>query len=436
MKSIKLAEKVNRFEFHPEVYVYPTPRVYKKVDDFSLKKAKFSRELNLYIHIPFCKQICSYCGYLKIVDQGELLRKKYVDFLLKEIDMYRDVLKNRIIKTLHFGGGTPSLLSSSELGRIISALLNINPAILNTADEISIEATPSSVEYEKFREFMRLGINRVSLGLQTFDNSEVKLCGRNNFSDVSINAIKTLRKLKVPNLVLDLMIGIEGQTVESFERSVKAVLELKPETVELYALGLMPNTHLQARKKNLMSAPNIYRCYDLGRKLFLDAGYIQDCHNRYVIPEKGSFLQEDYVFSGMSLIGFGAGARTYAENVHYRNSCNSQNCKKAITEYFDSLSLGILPVKSCFFLNQEEKLRQYVIYNIESFDKKDFQRRFDICFEDIFLGFHDVLYNLGLAEEKSGVVCLTSRGLDFRDLIANQFFSNKVLLAEKEYRLG
>jgi oxygen-independent coproporphyrinogen-3 oxidase len=437
MQDTKLktfAEQIQGFEFHPEVYVYPTPRTYMPISKFSLEDVDFTQEINVYVHIPFCKQICTYCGYLKVVDSKGNLREQYVNALIKEMEMYRNVLQHRTVRTLHFGGGTPSLLSVSELEKIMNALLDINPNILNTADEVSIEATPESVEFEKFSEFKRLGINRVSIGLQTLVDEEIKLCRRNNFFDVSINAIEVLRRVEIHNLVLDLMIGIEGQTVESFETSVRSLLEYKPETVELYAIGLMPNTSLGIRLPHLMSKKDIYKCYDIGRKLFLEAGYQQDCHNRYVIPNRGSFFQEDYLFEGISLVGFGAGTRTYAKNVHYRNNHHRKAHRKAIVEYIRDVESGILPVKSATFLNQEEKMRQYAIYNLESLDKKEFRRLFGISFADRFPGLYSEIIELGLAEEDWRRITLTTKGLNFRDLICKQLFSDNVTQVEEEYR--
>src|SRR3989338_6405857 len=234
-----LQNKIQNFEFSPEIYVYPTPRVYKPIINFSLKEVNFSQELNLYIHIPFCKQICSYCGYLKTLE-NVALQEEYVNSLIKEIQIYREILENKTIKTLHFGGGTPSLLNINQLKRIINTFLELNPELLRTAEEVSIETTPESVKPEKFLHFKELGINRVSLGIQSLNDIEIGLAARCNYNEVSKKAIESLRKIGVSNLVIDLMIGIEGQNVRSFENSVKELIKFKPETVELYALGMQP----------------------------------------------------------------------------------------------------------------------------------------------------------------------------------------------------
>ncbi len=429
-----LRERVQEFEFHPEVYLYPTPRMYGQLSDFTLNNAIFTDDANVYVHIPFCKQICTFCGYLKTID-SENLRSEYVDTIVKEIELYHDILQSRRVRTLHFGGGTPSLLTPAELEKIIETLLKVNTTILETSEEISIEATPGSVEYDKFHKFKELGINRVSLGVQSFNNSEIALSKRRNLSDISVRAIETLRKVGIPNIVIDLMIGIEGQTVQSFQESVKETLKLRPETIELYALGLMPQTGLGKRlPATLMNNEEIYRCYDIGRALFLEAGYAQDCHNRYAIPRRGSFLQEDYVFREMSLIGFGAGVRSYATNIHYRNTYDSFNGRKAILGYISNIKAGKHSVESGIFLDDEEKIRQYIIGNLEKMDKVDFQQGFGISFEERFRPLYQEILEFDLATDDGHNFQLTPKGLTFRDLIVKQFFSERAKQVEIAYR--
>lgn len=429
-----LRERVQEFEFHPEVYLYPTPRMYEPLADLALEDVIFTEDVNVYVHIPFCKQICSFCGYLKTID-SQNLRAEYVDAVVEEIKLYQTVLNDRKVRTLHFGGGTPSLLAPEELEKIITALVETNPALLKTSEEVSIEATPESVEEAKFQRFKELGINRVSLGVQSFNNYEIVLSKRRNLSEVSIKAIESLRKIGIPNVVIDLMIGIEGQTIQSFEDSVKEAIEIRPETVELYALGLMPQTGLGRRlPTTLMNNEGIYRCYDIGRALFLGSGYKQDCHNRYAIPERGSFLQEDYVFQGMSLIGFGAGVRSYATNVHYRNTYDSSNGRKAILGYIKNTKSGKHSVESGIFLDGEERMRQYVIGTLEKMNKDDFKRRFSIPFEEQFGQLYQEIIDLDLAKDDGSVIQLTTKGLTFRDLIVKQFFSERAKQIEEAYR--
>jgi len=430
-----LKDKIKKFEFNPEVYIYPTPRIYTPIKDFILEKANFGDDINLYVHIPFCKQICSYCGYLKMIDTTGNIKDAYIDALIKEIKMYKPILLNKNINTLHFGGGTPSLLSTSQLEKILDTLITINPKILETSKEISIEATPESIEESKFIDYKSLGITRVSMGVQTLNNTEIKLSKRHNLSNITINAIETLKKIGIQNIVVDIMIGIENQTIKSFKNTIKELITLHPETVELYALGLMPQTNLGKKvAPNLMNNKDIYNCYNIGRKLFLEAGYIQDCHNRYIIPNKGSFLQEDNVWKGDGLIGFGAGVRSYAKNVHYRNIYNQNSSKTAIIQYINKINEGKLAVESGIYLNKDERIRQYIIGNLESLNTTEFKKEFNTTIEKKFPKLYNELLELKLLIKNNEQLILTTKGLNFRDLICKELFSKQVNTAEELYR--
>ena len=431
---MKLSEKISDFEFQPEVYTYPTTRCYKKLDGFSIVQPEFTDEINVYVHIPFCRQICTFCGYLKTLNSDEM-RKGYLSALIKEIEMYKEVLGTKKIITVDIGGGTPSLLQPEELGEIIDALKAANGNVLSTAKDVSIEATPESVEYEKFKEFKDLGINRVSIGVESFVDKEISLSGRHNSGSVSANAIKMLKEIGFNNVVCDLMAGVEGQTMETFSNSVNTMLDLGPDTVEIYALGIIPGTMVEKRSAaKLMNNKQKYECYEIARRKFIDAGYHQACHNRYSRFENGGYLQEDTVFRGTSLVGFGAGARSYAQNMHYRNPFEGANGKTAIYRYMDKINSNNFAVESGVFLSSEERMRKYVIGNIESLDLHGFSSLYGIEFKAAFVELYNELISTGCAEEKSGRLKLTPKGLLFRDLIARQFFSEDVEAVESSYR--
>jgi len=431
---MSLLEKIKNHDFWPEIYVYPTPRAYGPLKNFSLKQVKFTDEINLYVHLPFCNHICSYCGYIKIIDNNPVIKKKYIDCILKEIDMYKDIISKKTIKTLHFWWWTPTLFSPETIEKIIKKIQKINPKLLETAQEISLEWSPENVEYERFLAYKHIGINRVSLWIQSLDDKEIALCNRKNTKNVSIKAIKTLQKIGFKNVVVDIMIGIEWQTVQSFIDTVHKLLKLRPDTVELYALGLMPNTKISIQKKPLMDNQDIYHCYDTWRKLFLAAWYRQDCHNRYALPDRGWFLQEDYNFAGMSTIWFGAWTRTYGLNMHYRNTYYANAHFKAIMEYVQNIEDNTLPVTTWIVLNEEEKMRQYAIYSIEHLDKSDFKSKFGWSFQQKFPKIYKDLRVLWLIDEDKASLRLTPKWLTYRDIIGKEMFSKSILTLEREYR--
>ena len=425
-------------------------------DTFSISDAQFTDEANIYIHIPFCNQLCSFCGYLKTVDRAGTLQDGYIDALIGEIRLYAPLLSEKTVRTLHFGGGTPTLISDHQLERVLRALTDANPRLLHSATEVSIESTPERIEKKRFETLRDLGFNRVSIGVQTLDDREIALSGRKNGKEISSRAISSLQDAGILNVVVDLMIGIGGQTVKSFERSAQSLASLRPDTVELYALGLMPETRLSkaffsgissdispgisprtASSRDdaiLMGNDDIYRCYSIGQQIFSQAGYVQDCHNRYAIPCRGGFLQEDYLFDGMSVIGLGAGARSYARNIQYRN-VHSLNGRVAIAQYIATISSGRNAVTATFVVDDDERARQYAIGHIESLDRAAFSRSFG-PFEMRLPEELRQLQESGIAHIDESIIALNPDGLKYRDLVARMFFSPASRSKEREYRSG
>ncbi len=429
----ELADKISRFETAPYVYSYPPTRMYEPISGFSFDLPDFSQEVNLYIHIPFCKQKCTFCGYLTaIAKDGSTLQEEYVDTVAREIEMYREVLKDRVVKSVNFGGGTPSLLTVPQFERLMQALLRVNPGLLSTAREISIEATPESVEFDKFSAFKQLGLNRVSVGVESFVDSEIKSSKRHNLPIASARAIEILRRVGIPNICADLMYGLEGQTLRSFEESLRRLIALKPETIELYSTVVIPGTPLALSGRSTMSSMERFNCYNIGREMLLGAGYIHDCHLRF-IRDGGGYLQQENVFAGQSLIGFGAGARTYGENMHYRNCFDSANGLGAIARYMAAIKLRKPAVETAAPLSLNEKMRRYVVYNLEHLNKSHFRAKFGLDAEEIFGGQFDELRALSLIFECEDVIHLDFAAYYYRDLIARQFFSEEVSRKELQY---
>lgn len=421
-----LAEQVAAGALAPYVYSYPPTRAYRPVTGFTLDRPTFTDEVNLYVHVPFCHQRCTFCGYLTAIATSPAQYDAYVDALVAEIRSYADILRHRCVRSVNFGGGTPSLLTAEQFGRVMAALAEANPDLLDTSDEISIEATPESVASQRIAEMRAFGLNRVSIGVQSFEASEIALARRHNAPDVSARTVERLREAGIPNVCCDLMHGISGQSSESWKRSVERTLALRPETVELYSTVVIPGTALARHGACAMGNVERLACYAYARDALLAAGYAQDCHLRFVIPGRGAYHQQRNVFAGQSLIGFGVGARSYAEDVHYRNAYDVRHARQAITRYVEAMRTGASAVETAAFVPPHEQMRRHVIYGIERLDLAAFQRKFGVPFADAFPSEHRDLLQLGLAEEREHTFTMTGKGFAFRDVIANAFFSPSV----------
>ena len=413
--------------------------MYRPLSKFDFSDFDLTPELNVYVHVPFCKQFCTFCGYFKTM-YDEALQEQFVSAVVAEIKLREGCLRGRVVKTLHFGGGTPSLLSPQQLGRIVDALSAVNPKILETCLEVSIEATPESIEREKFTGYFAAGIRRVSMGVQSLVDREVRLANRclefeRDAFGMLAEAVGTLREIGMTDVVVDLMIGIQEQTLASFEETVRRTISLRPETVQLYALGVMPQTALGRRKPSeLMSGSEIYRCYELGRQLFLEAGYRRDSHDRYTLHPVNGFLQGDLNIRGMSLVGLGAGARSYSQSLHGRNTYAALNGRKALLEYMANVNSGRHSVESGVVLNRDEQMRQYAIGHILAIDAEEFITRFGVRYEQAFSQLHQEMIELELMKWEDPVWRLTERGLLFRDLLGRCHFSAQADELELAYR--
>jgi len=202
-------------------------------------------EISLYIHYPFCISKCPYCDFNSFANLNidkDILLKAY----LKEINGYHKLLPNRIIKTIFLGGGTPSLMSAKFLEKILSEIYKLWK--VNDKAEISLEANPTTVETSKFQDFKKLGINRLSLGIQALNDKDLKFLGRIHNTEESLNAIKIAQKIFKDNYSIDLIYARPNQTLSDWEKELTQAIKLSPNHLSLYELTIEKGTPFYAQK--------------------------------------------------------------------------------------------------------------------------------------------------------------------------------------------
>ena len=195
--------------------------------------------LSLYIHIPFCVKKCNYCDFLS-APCDEKTQQDYVDALCGEITHRAEKFKNRVVDTVFFGGGTPSILSGEQMGKVLTTIRN-SFQILPKA-EISMEMNPGTADFEKLKIYKELGINRLSIGLQSADNEELKMLGRIHTWEDFLKTWEMVREAGFANVNIDLMSALPGQTIESYRETLKKVLTLQPEHISAYSLIIEEGT--------------------------------------------------------------------------------------------------------------------------------------------------------------------------------------------------
>ena len=198
-----------------------------------------ARELELYIHIPFCIRKCAYCDFLSGTGDAKEI-EDYTAALISEIEAHKALSFNDKVTTIFFGGGTPSILSGSQMERIFEALRETFD-VSETA-EITVEANPGTVTCEKLTAYRGVGINRISFGLQSANNEELKRLGRIHTFEEFLENYKMARACGFQNINVDLISAIPKQTAEQFEQSLKKIIQLQPEHISVYSLIIEEGT--------------------------------------------------------------------------------------------------------------------------------------------------------------------------------------------------
>ncbi|MBD3634891.1 MAG: radical SAM family heme chaperone HemW, partial [Methylophaga sp.] len=196
--------------------------------------------LSLYIHVPWCVRKCPYCDFNSHKSPQEIPEQAYVDALIRDLEQEVPLVWGRSVQSIFIGGGTPSLLSAEAYDRLFSAIRALLPLQHNA--EITLEANPGTVEAGRFEAYRNIGINRLSIGIQSFDNEALKALGRIHDSQQAISAVETARQAGFDNFNLDLMFGLPGQDEGKARHDIETAIALKPAHISYYQLTIEPNT--------------------------------------------------------------------------------------------------------------------------------------------------------------------------------------------------
>jgi putative oxygen-independent coproporphyrinogen III oxidase len=261
--------------------------------------------LALYVHMPWCVRKCPYCDFNSHQLKSGQPDASYIDALIRDFDLEAPRVQGRRIETVFFGGGTPSLFSPEEFARLISALKER----IEFADgaEITLEANPGTIERGKFQGYAEAGINRVSLGAQSFDTNALKVLGRIHSADDTHRAVEELEAAKLGNFNLDLMHGLPRQSLEQALNDVKIACSLKPSHISYYQLTLEPGTVFHSRPPPLPDEDAAWQIQLAGQKMLADYGYAQYEVSAYAKDGAQCRHNLNYWLFG-DYVGIGAGA--------------------------------------------------------------------------------------------------------------------------------
>ena len=289
----------------------------------------------IYIHIPFCKQACHYCNFHFSTSLRH--RDEMVTAICKEIDLQKDFLTNKNLTTIYFGGGTPSLLETSEINQILERLSK-NYSWENNI-EITLEANPDDITTEKISKLRAGGVNRLSIGIQSFIDSELLASNRAHNSDESLKAVQICQDAGIDNLSIDIIYGMPGSTQDSCQYNIDKALELDVDHISSYALTVEPKTFLDRMVKKggilLPKEIEVNKQYLQLIHSLTTAGYDHYEISNFAKPSRYAVHNTNYWMS-VPYLGLGPSAHSYQPTFRQWNINNN-------AKYIKSISKGVIP---------------------------------------------------------------------------------------------
>ena len=229
--------------------------------------------LSLYVHVPWCVQKCPYCDFNSHGQKGDIPEAEYVQHLIDDLKADLHLVQGRKIHSIFIGGGTPSLLTGDAYTRLLSEVDNL----IGLADncEITLEANPGTVETGRFKEYVKAGINRISIGIQSLQSDKLKALGRIHGANEATYAAEQAKEAGLNSFNLDLMHGLPGQTLDDALSDLKQIIALDPPHISWYQLTIEPNTQFASKPPTLPQDETLWDIQEQGQALLAEAGYIQ-----------------------------------------------------------------------------------------------------------------------------------------------------------------
>lgn len=229
--------------------------------------------LSLYIHIPWCVKKCPYCDFNSHEVKGNIPHQAYVDALLDDLKQELHFVQGRQLQSIFIGGGTPSLLEPVQMKRLLDTVKTMVDCVDDI--EITMEANPGTVEAGRFKQFTDAGINRISIGVQSFQPDKLTILGRIHDSDEAVNAAKQAKELPLRSFNIDLMHSLPKQNVNDALADLRQAIEISPPHLSWYQLTIEPNTQFHSKPPTIPNDDILADIYDAGRQELQDAGYVQ-----------------------------------------------------------------------------------------------------------------------------------------------------------------
>ena len=393
------------------------------------------RSLSLYIHVPFCKSLCYYCGCHKIVTRKQETVDTYLDHLYREIAMHGELFaSDRFVEQVHIGGGTPTYLSPDQLEELMDMVAQAFHFAPPNKVQMSIEVDPRTVTPEQAAQLVGVGFNRISLGVQDLDPLVQKTINREQTAEQIDKIVTAVRRAGVNAVSFDLMYGLPHQTADRFSATLDEVIRQQPDSISLYNYAHMPDRVASQRlipTEALPQSAEKLNLFSLAHRALSEAGYLYLGMDHFVLPDSdlarafadGSIQRN---FQGYSthadcdIIGMGVSA------ISRVNGCYSQNSTD-MKEYRSLVDKGIFPIKKGHALSSDDLLRAEIIQKIMcdgNVNLQEISSHYGVIWEQYFYTEIDRLRTFerdGLIEATPHGFCVTENGRYFLRPIAMVF---------------
>ncbi len=381
------------------------------------------QEIELYIHIPFCVKKCNYCDFLSF-PSGTEKQAEYAAQLIKELTFRSALCGEYIVSSVFIGGGTPSVISEKLISGIMETIdkyYYVKPDM-----EVTIECNPASAMKHRFAEYKRAGINRLSIGLQSADNAELKMLGRVHTFEDFLKSYQSARMEGFNNINIDLINCFPMQSIKTWKRTLKNVLMLKPEHVSVYNLIIEEGTPFyDMREKGLLLMPTEEEQAEID-------GFTKECMSRYGFNryEFSNFSKPGHecrhntgYWTGVFYMGFGIGAASYFEGMRWKNTTD-MNRYMEIDFGRDAEGVCEELMTETVRLTRENRMEEFVFLGmrmLKGISAEDFRKNFAAEFDIVFEKPLKSNMEKGLIERVEDRYRLTERGIEVSNVVLSEF---------------
>ena len=380
------------------------------------------KELELYLHIPFCVSKCRYCDFLS-APSGEEQRQIYVERLCRRIRYWSDVIHNYgyVIVSIFVGGGTPSILTEAQITQIFEAVRESFP--IREDAEITLEMNPGTDVKDKLPVYRELGINRLSMGLQSADNEELKCLGRIHTYEDFRQVYQWAREAGFTNINVDLMSAIPGQTLESYEDTLRKVADLGPEHISAYSLIIEEGTPFYEQYGESRHADELPD-EDTERQMYVRTREILEGYG-YHRYEISNYAKDGYecrhnlgYWDRKEYLGLGAGASSLMDHIRWKEP-----------DYIGPSTGLVLEEREDFTrLRRKDEMEEFMflgLRKINGVSEQDFYKSFRVTMDEIYQDKIEELIKEGLLVREEDRIRLTDRGIDLSNYAMSQFLLEK-----------